>query len=67
MTKTEKKKKILSTVYNYFVWILQTGAQPITKQKIVEKSPSIKVHRVTDPLKKNLSLTLVRLLVKWSL
>ena len=33
----------------------------------VEKSPSIKVHQVTDPLFKNLSLTLVRLLVKWSL
>ena len=33
----------------------------------VEKSPSIKVHRVTDPLYFNLSLTLVRLLVKWSL
>ena len=33
----------------------------------VEKSPSIKIHRVTDPLFKNLSLSLVRLLVKWSL
>ena len=33
----------------------------------VEKSLSIKTHRVTDPLFKNLSLTLVRLLVKWSL
>ena len=33
----------------------------------VEKSPSIKVHRVTDPpLKKNIRSALVRLLVKWS-
>ena len=33
----------------------------------VEKSPSIKVHRVTDPLLLlNLRSTLFRLLVKWS-
>ena len=33
----------------------------------VEKSPSVKVHRVTDPLLVlNLRSTLVRLLVKWS-
>ena len=34
----------------------------------VEKSPSIKVHWVTDPLLfLNICSTLVRLLVKWSL
>ena len=39
----------------------------ILKDSSVEKSPSIKIHRVTDPPFFNLSLTLVRLLVKWSL
>ena len=41
------------------------GAQTVVS---VEKIPSIKIHWVTDPpFKKNLSLTLVRLFVKWSL
>ena len=39
----------------------------ILKDSSVEKSPSIKTHRVTDPPFFNLSSTLVRLLVKWSL
>ena len=65
----------LSWVLRTLHWIRCSGgwllwrhiSNDVGQHVSVEKSPSVKVHQVTDPLFKNLSLTLVRLLVKWSL